>query len=134
MLAKERKKCLGLVETCSLVDVVREVEGRLKVFRRKLYSRQRYSRQRDSCRLDSDYLNRCCRDRVTQGLRDVCNATNHDSAIGTRNVCVEMRAIGGVPSLRLEVLLWWRNHDEVEVESLIVVLWTLIGWVDSIEK
>jgi hypothetical protein len=109
-LLAERRKCLGL-KTCSLVDVGGEVD-RILVFKRKLYSRQR-----DSCRLHSNWncadldCSRC--DGASNCLRNVCYTSNHDGAIGARNIGVEMWTIGRVSSLRLEILLWWSDHDEV---------------------
>jgi hypothetical protein len=88
------------------------------VFRWKLYSRQR-----ESCWLErhADW-DRCCREIGANCLRDVGYASDHDRAIGARDIGVEMRTIGRVASLGLVVLLWWSDHDEAAFGFVEVVI------------
>jgi hypothetical protein len=88
------------------------------VFRWKLYSRQR-----ESCWLErhADW-DCCCSDIGAKCLRDVGYASDHDRAIGARDIGVEMRTIGRVASLGLVVLLWWSDHDEAAFGFVEVVI------------
>lgn len=52
---------------------------------------------------------------------EVSNGTNHDCAIGARDVCMEVWTIGGVPCLRLEILLLLVDHDESVVMQQILM-------------
>ena len=49
-------------------------------------------------------------------------ASDHDRAIGARDIGVEIRTIGCVASLGLVVLLWWSDHDEAAFGFVEVVI------------